>query len=95
MEKAKRYFERTANTSVAADTKETIFSKSFKGVLRQLFIRMDGNDSTGKDTCEIKITVDGKVLLNHSIVNLYCNFCYGGFDAVSYTHLTLPTKRIV
>jgi len=81
MEKAKRYFVRTTNTSVAAGATETIFSKSFKGILKQMFIRMNGDDTTGTNASVLKVKVDGETILNHSLSGLYTEFCYGESDA--------------
>ena len=36
-----------------------------------------------------------KTKVNIAVLNAKANIIAGGIDAVSYTHLTLPTKRIV
>lgn len=74
--KYRRYFEVGTNTSIAANTKETLFSKTEKMVFRELYIKYDGDDTTGTALSELKVTADGVVVLNISLANLYADFGY-------------------
>jgi len=74
--KYRRYFQIGENTSVAANTKETLFSETTECIIRDFFFRYDGDDTTGSTSSVIKITVDDIVVLEESLIDLYTNFGY-------------------
>ena len=85
--------EGTATSSDTSIEKEGLVSQS---------LTKDGipNQSLSDDHIGIEnISVEPKKLYDavSALKNYGFNYlqCQGGYDAVSYTHLTLPTKRIV
>jgi len=77
--RTKREFIKTANTSVAIGTEETIFDESFKGSIRTLSMFLDWNNETAGDSVdetELTITIDGVVVMDGALlIDLFEHFC--------------------
>jgi len=87
--KYRRYFVKSANTSVAANTEETLLSISGPVIIRSISVAYDGDDTTGTSTSTLSIEADGNTILNgYTLGEIYTNlagYCIatgGGFHVV-------------
>jgi len=75
--KYRRYFLKSENESVAANTEETLFSISGQGIVRYVVITYSGDDTTGSNASTVKIEIDGNTILpSYTFGELY--LCFNG-----------------
>ena len=75
--------------------RDNVFSKEFCEELIKDFDSMPQNQSVGRSGAgvnfNIKKTMDMNLMDHPALKEKYVDVIFSGFNAVSYTHLTLPT----
>ena len=63
-----------ASKTVAASTEDTVKSQDFQGILKQIQLRFNGNDSTGSLASEFVIEIDGTEIIRRTFNSLETYF---------------------
>ncbi len=73
----KKYFARTSNSSIAANTEEVVFQTAITGFWRSLTFRIN-HAATGSSSSYVSISIGSvTVLVNTTFADLFQNYCGG------------------